>query len=241
MKFNELIKLIIDDSDGSVSKVNRDKFMELINECFMYNPRNFWLGVIIEKNPLDLMILQEIMFEKRPDTIIECGTFYGGLTYYMATLMDLMNIDGKIISIDHQGNPPPVAHPKKEFVKIDGEVTAIDMDLYQLRTRPKHPKVEYIRSDCLTFDIPKLGFNTMVVLDSDNSAEYVYAELEKFSKIVGVGQYIIVENTSLSDKINGPAGAVEKFLSKNNNFVIDHSREKFGISSNPGGYLLRVF
>src|SRR3989344_9521007 len=94
--FREVIKSMIRDSGGSVNKINLEKSIELIGECFMYNSWNFWLGKIIEKSPLDLMILQEIMFEKRPITIIECGTGYGGSSYYMATVMDLMNIDGKI-------------------------------------------------------------------------------------------------------------------------------------------------
>ena len=80
----------------------------------------------------------------------------------------------------------------------------------------------------------------MVILDSDNSAKYVYAEMEKYSKMVSLGQYMLVENTISPDKINGPAGAVKKFLGKNRHFVADHSREKFAISSKPGGYLLRV-
>ena len=80
----------------------------------------------------------------------------------------------------------------------------------------------------------------MVILDSDNSAEYVYAELKKFSKIASIGQYIIVANMILQEEDGGPAGAVKKFLKEKKNFVVDKSREKFAISSNPGGYLLRI-
>ena len=152
--FSKVIKSMIEDSGGSVDKIHLDKYMELMEECFMYNPRNFWLGVKIEKSPLDLMILQEVIFEKRPDTIIECGTGYGGSVYYMATLMDLMNIDGRIITIDHQEYPPLEAYPKKDFITVGGKTITVDIDLYQARTRPKHPKIEYIFSDCLTADMP---------------------------------------------------------------------------------------
>ena len=238
--FREVIKSMIRDSGGSVNKINLEKSIELIGECFMYNSWNFWLGKIIEKSPLDLMILQEIMFEKRPITIIECGTGYGGLAYYMATLMDLMDINGKIITIDHQKNPQMVPNPKKIFMPIDGEIVFADVNLYQKQTLPKHPKIKYIFSDCLAVDFPKLKSKIMVVLDSDNSTGYVYAELEKFSKMVTVGQYLVVANTILADKNTNPAAAVKKFLRNNKNFVADQSREKFGITSSPGGYLLRV-
>ena len=237
--FSKVIKSMIEDSGGSVDKIHLDKYMELMEECFMYNPRNFWLGVKIEKSPLDLMILQEVIFEKRPDTIIECGTGYGGSVYYMATLMDLMNLDGKIITVDHHEYQTQ-AYPKKEFIKIGGKIVAVNLDLFQ---EPTHPRIEHVYSDCLNADMPELRereSKTMVILDSDNSATYVYKELEKFSRMVTIGQYIIVTNTIIPEKSNGPAGAVKKFLYKNKSFIADKSREKFGISSNPGGYLLRI-
>lgn len=207
-KFSQVIKSIIKLSGGSVDKINLEKFMQSINRCF---DTNSWLGVEIEKSPLDLMTLQEIIFETRPDTIIECGTFHGGSALYMACLMDLMNIDGKIFTIDR--------------------------DVYQ---RPVHPKIEYIHSNCLTADIPKPGAQTMLILDCNHAGSHVYAELEKFSSMVTPGQYIIVENTDAPDKSNGPAAAIASFLFDNENFVVDKNREKYGITCNPGGYLLRV-
>src|SRR4029079_719385 len=37
-----------------------------------------WLGVPVQKLPSDLCILQEILWETRPELIIECGINYGG-------------------------------------------------------------------------------------------------------------------------------------------------------------------
>ena len=228
-RFNNIIKSIIKASGGSLRGGDLEKFTESINHSFIFDPYNHWLGVRILKNPLDLMVLQDIMFEKRPDTIIECGTMFGGSAYFMACLMDLMNIDGKIITIDNQ------AHP----IQINGKIKiiVINSDAYHA---PVHPKIKFIHSDCLTAQLPELGDKVMVVLDCDHSAEHVYAELEKFSGMVTLGQYIIVEDTDAPDKSNGPAAAVEEFLRKNKNFKIDKNREKYGISSNPGGYLLKI-
>lgn len=237
--FIELIKSMIKDSGGSVDKINLEEFIEVANDSFL-SPWNLWLGVNIQKSPLDLMILQEIMFEKRPDTVIECGTAYGGSAYYMAHLMDLMSINGKIITIDKQEDPPDDPNSKKELVKIGRKTTLMDVSLHKTQIRPKHPKIKYIHSDCLTAKLPKLGNKTMVVLDCDHTAGHVYKELEKFAPMVTIGQYIIVEDTVVHDKIKGPVAAVKKFLGTNKNFVTDPSREKFQLSSNHGGYLLRV-
>ncbi len=232
--FKDIIKSIVELSGGSVDKINLEDFMESINHSFMSTPLNHWLGVGIQKNPLDLMILQEIIFEKKPDTIIECGTYHGGSAYYMAGLMDLMNIDGKIITIDCEVYKTPVLI---DLTDKDGKIITMDCDIYQT---PVHPKIGYIRSNCLTADIPKCGVRTMLILDCDHTAEHVYAELEKFSGLVSIGQYIIVEDTDAPDRINSPAFAVQKFLKNNKNFVVDQTREKFGVSSNLGGYLLKI-
>ncbi len=80
----------------------------------------------------------------------------------------------------------------------------------------------------------------MLILDCDHSAEHVEKELERFSKMVTLDQYIIVEDTDAPDKETSPVAAIKKFLSVNKNFVVDRKWEKYGISSNFGGYLLRV-
>ena len=237
MKFNDVIKSIVKLSGGSIDKIKLEKFTEAFNHSFILTPWNYWLGVRIQKNPLDLMILQEIMFEKKPDTIIECGTYMGGSSYFMAGLMDLMKIDGRIITIEREEYQTQ-AHPKTDLMNVDGKIVTVNYDVYQ---KPTHPKIEYIHSDCLNADIPKLGARTMVILDCDHSADHVYQELQKFSPMVTLGQYIIVEDTDAhGEGGGGPANAVRKFLSNNKNFIVDKSREKYGISSNLGGYLLKV-
>ena len=59
----------------------------------------FWLGYPIMKYPTDMWIYQEIIFETKPDFIIECGTAHAGSALYFASLFDLIN-HGKVITID---------------------------------------------------------------------------------------------------------------------------------------------
>lgn len=233
--FLEILEDLVKESGGSLDKINLKRYIEDFNRSFVVTPWNYWLGVRILKNPFDLMTLQEIIFEKKPDTIIETGTAFGGSSYYMACLMDLIKIDGKIITIDNQVYETP-GHPKKDLINMDGKVVTLDYDEYN---SPVHPKIEYIHSDCLTAKIPKREGKTMVVLDCDHSLDHVYKELVKFSGMVTLGQYIIVEDTD-EDQGEGAGVAVEMFLAKNKNFIVDKSREKFGITNNPGGYLLKI-
>lgn len=236
--FEKVVRSIIKKSGGFPDKFKLEDFMEQINHCFAFAPLNYWLGVTIMKNPLDLVILQQIMFDKKPDTIIECGTAYGGSAYYMACMMDLMKIDGRVITIDCEPSQTHIYH-KTDFIDINGKSASFDVQ--KEFKKPAHPKIKYIHSYCLAARLPKRGKKTMVVLDCHHSASHVYKELEKYSGVVTVGQYIIVEDTDARKlQGGGPKAAIEKFLKNNKKFIADKTREKYGISSNIGGYLVRI-
>ena len=184
----------------------------------------FWLGIQAQKCALDLWIYQEIIFEIKPDIIIECGTAGGGSALFLASICDLLN-NGKIITID---------------IKSD-------------EGRPKHEKITYLLGSSTTHEIVEKiqGLisskdRIMVILDSDHNKEYVLKELKIYSGFVTRDSYIIVEDTNInghpvnSDFGPGPMEAVEEFLEENKNFVIDRSREKFYLTFNPSGYLRRI-
>ena len=87
---------------------------------YFYYHRNVWqhtswLGVRTLKLPLDLMVLQEILFEKKPDVIIEAGTHHGGSALYMATLLDAMD-HGKVITIDIKEFSNQAVHDRINYI-----------------------------------------------------------------------------------------------------------------------------
>jgi len=47
-----------------------------------------WMGVLTVKNPMDMWIYQEIIWEVKPDVIVEIGTYVGGSTLYLAQVLD---------------------------------------------------------------------------------------------------------------------------------------------------------
>ena len=85
----------------------------------------------------------------------------------------------------------------------------------------------------------------MVVLDSDHTEKHVLKELELYAPLVTRNQYCIVEDTNINghpvepDFGAGPHEAVTKFLKTTNEFHIDKEREKFFVTFNPDGYLLK--
>jgi len=189
----------------------------------------FWLGFPILKYPSDMWVYQEIIFETKPDVIIECGTAHGGSALFLASLCDLMN-NGKVITIDIE------VWKNKEN-----------------RERPKHERITYLLGPSTSEEIEKevkrlIGDKTkvLVILDSDHHKEHVLNELKVYSKFVNKGSYVIVEDTSLNghpiipDFGPGPMEAVDEFLKNNEDFVIDKTRQKFYLTNNPNGYLKKV-
>ncbi len=182
-----------------------------------------WLGAQALKNPLDLWIYQEILYETRPEVIVETGTYRGGSALYLASLCDLLGT-GEVVSID------------VEPVRDD---------------YPEHPRITYLggRSSTDPDVLNEVGERAagrpmLVILDSDHSQGHVEAELAAYAPLVPVGCYVIVEDSNIGqirkDLMPGPLEAIETFLATTDEFEIDRSREKFLITFNPSGYLRRV-
>jgi cephalosporin hydroxylase len=184
----------------------------------------FWLGAQAQKCPLDLWIYQEIIFENRPDVIVECGTYSGGSALFLASICNLL---------------------KK------GEIITIDIE--RMEDRPQHDRLTYLLGSSTAQEIVekiksliKDKDRIMVILDSDHNKAHVLKELEIYSHFVTKDSYMIVEDTNVnghpvnSDFGPGPMEAVREFLEGNKDFVIDRSREKFYLTFNPDGYLKRI-
>lgn len=182
-----------------------------------------WLGAQALKNPLDLWVYQEIMFETRPELVVETGTYRGGSALFLASICDLVGL-GEVVSIDI------------EPVRSD---------------YPSHPRISYLGGRSSTDPgvaaevfTRAAGRRVLVVLDSDHSQAHVEDELRTYAPLVPVGGYVIVEDSNIGqirkDLLPGPLEAIQTFLARTDEFEVDREREKFLITFNPSGYLRRV-
>jgi len=181
-----------------------------------------WFGHRVLKCPLDLWVYQELLVRTRPDVVIETGTKFGGSALYLAMVLDQIG-HGRVITID------------------------IDVEF----VRPEHPRISYVAGSSVdTAVIEQVreavgSQRAMVVLDSDHRAGHVYDEMIAYSPLVQTGDYLIVEDTIVNghpaypDFGPGPMEAVDKFLSENDEFVIDQRCERFLMTLYPSGYLRR--
>ncbi|MDP2672882.1 MAG: CmcI family methyltransferase [Nanoarchaeota archaeon] len=225
-KFRDLIYSRIYISPKSEREII-DKFHKLYFDSNRFGKtwgNTFWLGVQTHKCPLDCWIYQEIIFDIKPDVIIECGTKYGGSALFLASICDLIN-KGRIISID-------INIPKN---------------------LPQHNRIKYLEgsstSDKIIEKVKSLiGKNekVLIVLDSNHTKQHVLDELRIYNKFVTKGSYLIVEDTHLNGHPvmpkygPGPMEAVKEFFKENNNFIIDKTKEKLYMTFNPNGYLKKI-
>jgi cephalosporin hydroxylase len=186
-----------------------------------------YMGQQIAKNPLDLWIYQEILYEMRPELVIELGTGTGASAHYLADIMDQLKV-GRVLSVDRQANYP---------------------------FWPQHARINYLVGDVLDGHvvdeldgIRRKYESVMVILDDDHTAAHVMEELKIYAQMVSIGHYLIVEDTNvnghpvLTGYGRGPWEALHTWKTTDfgHNFMVDKTREKFLISQNPGGYLRRV-
>lgn len=189
-----------------------------------------WLGTPMWKLPFDAFIIQELICMIKPDLIIETGTGCGGSSVFYASIMQLIN-KGKVLTIDIDGSkidwydvPTPIMDRIYPLCgsSVDRETIDIIDDLYN----PKE--------------------TTMVILDSWHSYEHVLQEMLLYKNYVSRGSFMIVEDTHVSghpvewEHGDGPYEAVQDFLEKHDNFIVDSLCEKYEMTFNPSGYLRRV-
>ena len=181
-----------------------------------------WFGHHLLKCPLDLWVYQELLARTRPDFILETGTWGGGSALYFAMMLD------------HIGH---------------GQVISVDINVHP--NRPEHSRIRYITGSSVAASViaevrEEVGkHRVMVVLDSDHRAAHVYDELIAYSPLVQTGDYLIVEDTNVNghpaypDFGPGPMEALDRFLSENDEFIIDQRCERFLMTLYPRGYLKR--
>ena len=221
-----------------------NKFLK-ISTNIKYEYNFTWCGIPIIQYPQDIIAIQEIIWEKKPDLIIETGIAHGGSLIFSASLLALLDLNSN--------------------KKIKRRVIGIDVDFrsHNLKRFKKNKLSKYCKifngssADKKIFNKVKKYSNNfsniLVILDSDHTEKHVLRELNLYGNLASKNSYCIVCDTGLNvwgskkknkkySKINNPFKAVVKFLKENKNFTIDTSiSDKLKITSNYNGYLKKIY
>lgn len=213
-----------------------------------------WQGRPIIQYPQDIMAIQEIIWQIKPDLIIETGIAHGGSLVLSASMLALLDMcDG----IEGGTTMNPQVSSRK--------VLGIDIDIREhnrvaVEAHPMFSRIQMIQGSSIApeiidqvKDVAKDYQRVLVFLDSNHTHDHVLAELEAYAPLTSVGSYCVVFDTIIEDMPNGmfpdrpwgpgdnPKTAVWEYLQDHSGFEVDESIEnKLLITVAPSGYLRRV-
>jgi cephalosporin hydroxylase len=203
---------------------------------FKYSYNFFWLGRPILQFPQDILAMQEIIWQVKPDLIIETGIAHGGSLIFYASMLELIGDRGKVLGIDidiRQHNRLEIEKHRmfKRITMIQG--SSVDGEVVKQ-----------------AYQFAKGKKSVLVALDSNHTHDHVLEELKLYSPLVTKSSYLVVFDTLVEDmpedffpdrpwgKGNNPKTAVLEFLKANDRFIIDKEIEsKLLITVAPDGYL----
>ena len=231
-------RIIAIGNDQSLKDIGLKFLVDTAPKKYSYNFS--WMGRPIIALPQDMIAMQELIWEVKPDLIIETGVAHGGSIVYYASLLELIGLDGIVLGIDidiREHNRDLIeAHPMMKRIKLLEGSSTSDEIFSQVK------------------EIASMKKKIMICLDSNHTHEHVYNELKLYAPLTSVGSYCVVFDTVVEDMPadwdwgirtwgvgNNPKTAVFEFLKENESFEIDKSIDnKLLISVAPDGYLKKV-
>ncbi len=238
--------------DAKFQAVSQDWSIKAMAEMYMYNFSS--LGRPIIQFPQDMVAVQELIWQVKPDLIVETGIAHGGSLIQSAMMLAILDICD---AIESNSASMPTAS-KRKVLGIDIDIRAHNKEA--IEAHPMSSRIEMIEGSAVDHDVisqvhefSKDYKNVMVMLDSMHTHDHVLGELEAYADLVTVGNYCIVFDTFVEDlpdnlvsdrpwkKGDNPKTAVHEWLKNNPNFEIDSSvHDKLLITVAPDGYLKRL-
>ena len=233
---------------------------------YRYSYNFSWLGRPIIQYPQDMVAIQELIWQVKPDFIIETGIAHGGSVIMTASMLALLDYCDAV----QAGQTLDPRKPHRRVLGID-----IDIRPHNRAAIEAHPmahRIDMIEGSSIASEViaqvvekAKNFRRIFVCLDSNHTRDHVLAELEAYAPLVSRGSYCVVFDTVIeqlpgamfTDRPwgpgNSPMTAVQAFLSRlESEHVIAHDGErlkfaadgqidsKLLISVAPGGYLRRA-
>ena len=229
------------------------KFMiESVKNKYSYNFS--WLSRPIIQYPQDIINIQELIWDLKPDCIIETGIAHGGSVIFNASLLCLLELENAINENDVFDH----TNPLRKVYAVDIDIR--EHNLNEINNHFLKNRIELFEGSSIDKKIfnkikeSVRGFKKiLVILDSNHSHDHVLNELKLYSDLVSKDSFCIVMDTIIDDlpkslspdrpwgPNNSPKSAVKEFLKTNKLFQIETKfEEKALITVAPSGFLKRI-
>jgi len=227
-----------------------------IRKIIPYNyAHNFsWLGRPIMQVPQDIYAIQELIWNIKPDLVIETGIAHGGSLIMSASMLALLDYCEAIdqgVTLDPQKS-------RRRVLGVDIEIRSHNRAA--IEAHPMTHLIEMIEGSSVAPDVVEQvmaiakGYEKILIfLDSNHTHDHVLAELKVYAPLVSVGSYCVVWDTGIEDlpenfslnrpwgKGNNPKTAVFEYLKSTDSFEIDKAIEhKLLITASMDGFLRKI-
>lgn len=250
--------------DVDMQDLTRIWLRDTLRHNYSYNFS--WLSRPIIQYPQDMVAMQEIIWQVRPDLIIETGIAHGGSLIMSASMLALLDYCEAVAA-------GKTLDPKATRRRVLG----IDIDIRPhnraaIEAHPMSHRIDMIQGSSIAPEIIAQvrevagGYERVLIcLDSNHTHAHVLAELEAYAPLTSPDSYCCVLDTIIEDLPDGmfpdrpwgrgdnPKTAVWEYLRRieeegrtaadgaSLNFEIDKSiQDKLLITVAPDGYLRRV-
>lgn len=238
--------------NGPLTASARAFMQQSVSARYSYN--YCWMGRPIIQYPQDVMALQELVWQVRPDIIVETGIAHGGSLMLSASLLAMLDL----CDAANAGCSLDPARPDRRVIGIDIDIRPDNRA--QIEAHPLRHRITMIEGSSIDPQVVDQvrdqitpGRRVLVCLDSNHTHDHVLAQLRAYSPMVSRDSYCIVFDTiveALPQDLafdrpwgpgNSPATAVRAWLPDNPDFQIDGSVDaKLLVSVAPGGFLRRI-
>ena len=212
------------------------------------------LGRPIIQYPQDMVAIQELVWDVKPDLIVETGIAHGGSLIQSAMMLSMLDV----CEAANSGTKMDPSNPNRKVLGVDIDIR--DHNRHEIEAHPLSPYIDMIQGSAIAPDVvdevknvAKNHETIMVFLDSMHTHDHVLAELEAYAHLTSVGSYCVVFDTLVEDMPRGffqdrpwdvgdnPKTAAHLWLKDNPEFEIDKSiHNKLMITVAHDGYIKRI-
>lgn len=251
-------------ADESLRQLTRQWFDRA--NAFEYSYHYAWMSRPIIQYPQDIVAMQELIWQVKPDLIIETGIAHGGSLIMSASMLALLDYCEAV----EKGEVLDPKATRRRVIGVD-----IDIRSHNRQAMEAHPmihRIDMIEGSSVdpaivqrVHEMAKGYKRVLVSLDSNHTHDHVLQELQAYAPLTSVDSYCVVFDTVVEDlpeeasanrpwgKGNNPKTAVHEYLrgldssggrgvdGKPLAFEIDKAMEnKLLITVAPDGFLKRV-
>ena len=250
--------------DSDLKSFSTDWLARTLGHRYSYNFTS--LGRPIIQYPQDMVAIQELIWQVRPDLIVETGIAHGGSLIQSASMLALLDY----CDAAESGTTINPRVSDRRVLGIDIDIRGHNMSA--IKAHPLSHHIDMIQGSSIAADtidqvvqIARRHKKIMVILDSNHTHDHVLAELEAYAPLTSHGSYCVVFDSVIEDlpdsaypdrpwgKGNNPKTAVFEYLRRlqqqpyqaldgtSLSLEIDKAIEnKLLISVAPDGYLRRI-